>query len=318
MCFARAGGSLAYPYRDGGGCQTSRVLTGNDAERWGRSEADAVLAEALAVRGVRGEPVVLWDAGTFVYRVGNLVAKVYGPTALVDRYERAARAGARLAAAGVPVVPPVDGGNLHRSERGAVGFWPFLETVREPTWGDLGMLLRACHDTPHGVLAGVGVPRWDPTVTAHWATAPYRERHDADRGLADAIDRAAVAFTERVASLPAADAVLLHGDAQLQNVLVGAAGPYLIDLDWLAVGPPVVDTAPVVRARRSGAVSEVGYRDFVEAYGTDPEPLVGTDVVVRALGFGEVMFRLSLSCRRREPVDWLADAARSLLDDAPG
>lgn len=148
------------------------MIVQDDAGRWGRAEADALVAEAFAARGLAGPPTVLWDAGTYVYRVGDLVAKAYSPTATVDRYEQAARAGVGLAAAGVPVVAPLDGGDLFRCPAGSVGFWPFVESLRSPDWRDLATLLRACHVTPPSVLDRIDMPRWEPRVATRWATTP--------------------------------------------------------------------------------------------------------------------------------------------------
>ena len=284
----------------------------DDAGRWGRAEADAVLATVLADRDVAGSPVLLCEAATFVYRVGNVVAKVYSPTALAERYERAAMAGIELAASSVPVLAALDGGRFTRTGAGSVGFWPFVRSVRAATWADLGSLLRACHATDRKLLQSVDLPAWEPVVTTRWATGLYRRRADADHHLADTIDRAGEALSERLKALTAEPSALVHGDAQLQNVVVGDDGPQLLDLDWRALGPSVVDTAAVVRAHRNGTLANEGFAEFVESYGTDPASAVGTEVLVAAGDFSEIVFRLAMACRRDEPVDWLRRAMATL------
>jgi hypothetical protein len=280
---------------------------------WGRAEADALLGSALAGRGVAGEPALLWDAGSFVYRVGDVVAKVYSPDATVDRYEQTAVAAHALAAAGVPLVAPLDDGRLLRSDVGSIGFWPFIAAVRAPDWRDVGWLLRTFHATAPDVLETVALPRWDGLVGTRWATSHYRARSDADSRLADAIDATGERLTAAAAPLQAEPVTLIHGDAQLQNVLVGVDGPQFVDLDWLAIGPRAADAVAVVRAHRHGTLDDVSYAAFVDAYGSDPASLDGMDVLSAAKDLGEVTFQLALACRRGADVGWLADAVGPLL-----
>lgn len=283
------------------------------AGQWGPPEAEALLSAALAQRAVTGVPTLLSEAATFVYRVDAVVAKVYAPTATIDRYEQAAIAGSGLAANDIPLVPPLDGGRMYRSSTGSVGFWPFVEAVAPARWAHLGALLRECHNAPALVLREITVPQWDPTVGTRWATSLYRARDNADLGLADTIDALGESLTARAAGLLAEPATLLHGDPQLQNVVVGVSGARLVDLDWLSVGPSVVDTAPVVSRHSKGAISDTEYAEFCAAYGRDPASSVGTDVLSDAGALREVVFRLALACRSGRRVEWLAKAVEALV-----
>ena len=107
--------------------------------------------------------------------------------------------------------------------------------------------------------------------------------------------------------------MLLHGDPQLQNVVVGPQSAVLIDLDWLAIGPAIVDVAPVARARQRGQLSNADYASFVEAYGADLSARADMAVLSAAIDFSQVVFDLALACRRNEPVDWLPEAVRPHL-----
>ena len=282
-----------------------------DADHDGWTEADARLAAGAACRQVEvdGELTLLRWSANGVYRCGDRVVKVYRTSDSTVRMRQAARAARLCAAAGAPIAAPDFAGELFAHHGGVVGFWPYIEPVRDPDWDDLGTLLRKLHDTGEALVGHAPVPAWPGVIGARWATGPYRRAADADPAAADAIDAAALRLTDRCSRLSVTRATMLHGDASLANTIVGADGPVLIDTDWMSVGPAAVDVADVVHERRHGDLDAPAYRDFVAAYGSDLSDHPEMDLAVAVRALHGVVYRIAESIRAGTDIRWVADEA---------
>jgi len=196
-----------------------------------------------------------------------VVAKVYRPGDFARAHIEAATATA-AAAAGVDT-PALLG--VQVSDDHAVTWWRWREGAATSDPLDVVGLLRVLHD------------RANPDGLPACAQAPPRPV------LADPGARAlAVALAPMIAAAGAAAArlrdlpvVVVHGDPNPTNVLVGAGGLVLLDFGSGGPGPRVLDvTAAVVLAVECGSATPV---QVLAAYGAHP------DVTRQALADAELV-----------------------------
>ena len=282
-----------------------------DADRDGWAEADARLAAEAACRqvGLSGELTLVRWAANGVYRCGDRVVKVHRTNDSTVRMRQAAHAARLCAAAGAPIVAPDFGGELFDHCGGVVGFWPYIEPVTDPGWDDLGTLLRSLHGIGAALVRQAQVPVWPGVIGTRWATGPYRRAADADPAAADAIDAAGQRLADQCSLRTVTATTMLHGDASLANLIVGAGGPVLIDTDWMSIGPAAIDVADVVHERRHGRLDAQSYRDFVAAYGSDLTDQPEMDLAVTVRAFHSLVYRIAESIRTGADISWVADEA---------
>ncbi|MEV6280256.1 aminoglycoside phosphotransferase family protein [Nocardia sp. NPDC051832] len=152
----------------------------------------------------------------------------------------------------------VDGGH-------SVTFWRELERRPEWTPADLAAPLLALHS----LAPDIGLPRWNPFLTArdYLRAADVTAVPAADlRWLTGQWALAEYAYRYCETDLPVG---VVHGDPHTGNLLVRADGRIVLcDLDEVGIGPLAWDLVPqAVGAVRFGR--REFHREFVRAYGSD-------------------------------------------------
>lgn len=194
-----------------------------------------------------------------------------------------------LAAAGVPAArrragpAPVAGWSV-TAWREVPGADPDVE-VGAAVLGDLA---RALHRAT-GELDPRGLGRCDPVAAARAQLdlAVAGEEVEVLHAAADRLEptwRAAVGRAEAGTdgARPEEGGAVVHGDLHRGNVVVGTAGPVLVDLELAGWGPRAYDAAPTAAFVRWYGRPEADLGAFDEAYGG---PLT---VAARAAGLDEV------------------------------
>ncbi|MGW5733947.1 MULTISPECIES: phosphotransferase enzyme family protein [Streptomyces] len=227
---------------------------------------EARARDVLAAAGLDREAALLALGENAVFGSGGSVVKV-GRAApeLLDRARRELRIARWLEDSGVPAVRAAED-EPRLVDGHPVTVWHRLpESVRPAEPRDLAALLRLVHalpapefELPRRELLG-GVERWlrlaGDTIDA--GDADYlRERRD---GFA----AAAAALTPRLAPGP------IHGDALPRNVLVGAEGPVLVDLETFSADLREHDLVVLALSRDRYGLAPEAYDAFVAEYGWD-------------------------------------------------
>ncbi|MEU9885232.1 aminoglycoside phosphotransferase family protein [Sphaerisporangium sp. NPDC051017] len=174
-----------------------------------------------------------------------------------------------LAGQGFPTVRPADelcDQPLVYDGR-VVTFWHYVPASGRPTTRQLGKILRSLHLLP--------VP---PFPLKRLADPLAEVRHSVEHGkevlspcqrawLRDRVDE----LTTRWESLETdAPAVLLHGDAWIDNLLRCSDGhAVLCDWDGVAVGPREWDLVHTYHGQRRFGLTEADVDEFAGAYGSD-------------------------------------------------
>ncbi len=258
--------------------------------------AAAVLDELVGT----GTDVVVRDGLSLLVRRGPVLARVR-PEAEREVATREVRVARALAAAGVPAVALVEhpGGPADVDlgprppwsvEACSISAWGWVDSIGSASPAQLGALAailagRTATD-PAGPRPGTDgqasasavaadpVPAFDPFAAILAAVAPFPIDDPQARFVRDRAVVLAAGWPEVVATDPGGTA-LVHGDLHVDNVLVGADGPLLADLELAGVGPPSYDVAPaVVAVARYGAPAS-SLDAFLDAYGRDPRPWPG-------------------------------------------
>jgi hypothetical protein len=274
--------------------------------------ARGLAARALDRAGARGDDVVVREGASVLVRRGDVLARVRPEVdaAIAERELTLAR---RLLADGVPVVEPVEpvdpdepigDPSPQRADGFVVSCWRWIPAVRPATPDDLGTLVaRLRLDTaPRGAD---GLWSFDPiahieAVVGECGDAPdvcfVRDRADALRS----------SFADAAAADPLGAAVV-HGDLHAENVVVGADGPRLLDLELGGWGPASYDLVPAhVAVRRYGAPAEDLQR-FLAAAGSGTPRWDGFETLVDVYELWVTAWAVSVADRRAE---WAGEAAR--------
>lgn len=251
-----------------------------------RRAVDAVLVVARR-SGLDAAGAGVWRAGSAVL-VGlpavPALARVDEATRWGDA-ARQVRVAQLLGEVGVPAVVPVGPGEQPvASAAGPVTVWAWVPpTGPAMTARRMGAVARLLHDRTAG-LGGGALPVHDPLVTVA-GELDRAEGVGATAGSDLRLLREEVARLRAVWPDPADDplgAAVVHGDLHRGNVVAGAAGPVLADLELAGWGGASADLAPqVVAVRRYGA-PPADLDTFLEGYGADPRPWPGLEVHVEA------------------------------------
>lgn len=214
-----------------------------------------------------------------VYQVGIgdgfVVAKFYRPErwsdeAIVEEHEFSLE----LAAAEIPVVPPLRVGAKTLHEHGGYRFavferrggrWPELATQEERRW--MGRFLGRMHavGAVHGFRARptLSVERFGWRAVEELMASDWIPAHIADsyaRIAEDVLD----AVERNFAAVGAYGAIRIHGDCHRGNVLWTDAGPHFVDLDDCVSGPAVQDLWLFLAGSRDEMARQL--TDLLEGY----------------------------------------------------
>lgn len=206
-----------------------------------------------------------------VMRPGTCDEAVQREIALVRDFARLGVPAARLV--GLPVDQPLQADGCF----GTV--WEQLQPAdREAVYRQLGSLLRTFHERVGNL--SVHLEQWDPLDAAAQRLAELGGSYpEADLAmLRDWYQRVGDTLPRLHYVLPPG---VIHGQAEVGNVLLRAGQPVLIDFERVALGPrewDLIDTA--VTITRFGR-PEAHYRDFARAYGVDVRTWDGYDTLRR-------------------------------------
>lgn len=260
-------GSRTGPGPRNGGRYGGRVTVPDDP-RW-----SAVL-EGLAQAGAptAAVPAVVRDGAALLVRAGPVLIRVR-PADGDAVARREVEVASVLATAGVPVTPLV----APTDQPWAIGdtvvtAWQWVDVVAPAGPDDLGLLARALRERTIGAAARVAT--FDPIEVVLGAVShlPADDR-DAAFVRARAGDLAGP-WADAAADDPLGHAIV-HGDLHGGNVVVGADGPLLTDLELSGGGPASYDVAATAVAVGRYGRPESDLEGFVDAYGADPRPWTG-------------------------------------------
>lgn len=262
--------------------------------------------EVLQRAGVRVGPLLLLSAGpTLVVQDGDRVFRLSRQS--VDAAEDIVHLALQLAAAGAPVLLPIDRG-VRETILGTVTLWEPATPSPEPE-SDLGRAIQALHRTQ---LPGVHAR---PTNRSRIKREVMQlEHHGVHDTTIDALRRIASRLPEEPGWVGDTGSTVLHGDAHRGNVMRRAGKPVLIDLEDVHYGPAQLDLLPTWCAARRSADGWWAWQQMRDAYRTarDDRPDHGdSDLwdwphLEEAILERELMTTLFL-CRRWREDPWVQD-----------
>ncbi|MFC8128860.1 phosphotransferase enzyme family protein [Streptomyces sp. NPDC057302] len=237
---------------------------------------EARARDVLSAAGLERDAALLALGENAVFGSDGSVVKV-GRAApeLLDRARRELRVARWLEDSGVPAVRAAED-EPRLVDGHPVTVWHRLpEAVRPAEPRDLAALLRLVHalpapgfELPRRELLG-GVERWLRLA----GDAIDVEDADYLRERRDGFEAAAAALTPRLAPGP------IHGDALPRNVLVGADGPVLVDLETFSADLREHDLVVMALSRDRYGLPAEAYDGFVARYGWDVREWEGCAVL---------------------------------------
>ena len=178
---------------------------------------------------------------------GKIVARVsYTSRLPLEHHAGHLRRISQLAAAGAPIVAPLCS-PCRLSDGRVVTFWPMHSSAGQLPLEELVELVARCHRCETTTDLTV----WDPTVSYHtrWANRlPLMTARGVPAHVRAFLEEVLLRRVETLAgcwaslSAEAHSQVLIHGDPHPPNVVrLGDGTLALVDLDFIAIGPPEVD-----------------------------------------------------------------------------
>lgn len=246
------------------------MLTGD------HTDVRSVLARACASVGLDDTGArIVRCVNNAVYRLARdpIIVRITLTPGLRRRAYAAVEAARLLDRHRVPAVQPARGvPQIVHVEQHVVTFWlRAADTGRTPTISELARLLRRLHRVP---AAGAALPRWDPVTDLRTRIHDARTRGWPDADL-DLLARRCDAIEDALSTvryqLPES---VIHGDAQVGNLIATPGGAIWCDLDTACVGPREWDLVPVaVRQLRfrptAGQHRSDQHRQLADDYGFD-------------------------------------------------
>ncbi|GAA3431274.1 phosphotransferase family protein [Kutzneria kofuensis] len=231
----------------------------------------AVLARACARVGLDDSGArVVRCVNNAVYRLERhpIIVRITLTPGLRRRALAAVEAARLLDRHRVPVVQPAHGvPQIVHVEEHVVTFWlRAADTGRTPTASELARLLRRLHRVPP---AGAALPRWDPVTDLRTRIHDARTRGwpEADLDLlarrCDAVEKA---LSKIRYQLPEG---VIHGDAQVGNLIATPGGVIWCDLDTACIGPREWDLVPVAVRQLRFQHRTDQQSQLADAYGFD-------------------------------------------------
>ncbi|WP_144122457.1 phosphotransferase enzyme family protein [Catellatospora sichuanensis] len=231
------------------------------------SDAHTALQAIAAAAGIdadHAQLVKFYNNATFLLPNAGVVARVAGSPSLAANVHKVVRVATWLADNGYPAVRLKQGLQNPVAAPGALAsLWDYVPPVRQGTAADLARLLRRLH----AMRPPDHLPRWDPVEDVRKRVRDAVGLTDDDRRFlldeCDELEPAVLALSDDVPH------GLIHGDANVDNVIVGAEGPILCDFDRIAVGPLVWDLIPVATGSYHFEGGTAAQLEFAQAYGSD-------------------------------------------------
>lgn len=264
----------------------------------------------------RGDDVIVRDGAALLVRRGGVVVRVRGDTpSELAVAEREVALADRLHHDGVPVVEMAGSDGVASVDGFVVTCWRWVEARRAPDAVDLGRLAR--HLREDTAAGGPGrVAAFDPLghiieVVDDCGDEPHacfvRDRaHDLRQEY------------EAVAADDPMGSCIVHGDLHADNVVVGAEGPMVLDLELGGWGPASYDVAPATLAVSRYGMPSDQLDSFLGAYGADPRTWAGFTVLEQVYELWVTAWAVSVAHRRPE---WATEAevrVAALRDGRPG
>ncbi|WP_187764750.1 phosphotransferase enzyme family protein [Saccharopolyspora spinosa] len=231
-------------------------------------ELDLALTEICAAVGLdsTGARLIrIVNNGVFLLRDQQVVVRLVLSPSFTYRAFNAVEAARWLAVHGVPAVRLLPGVEqpVQVGEHLAT-LWQYVpEAGPMPSGADLGELLRQMHSKP----ASPTFLDWQPMADIRRRLTDAVDTDPADHRF---LEQRCDALEERLETLhfPLSRSVI-HADAHLGNVIGGADGPLLCDLDSLCIGPPEWDLIPIAVGRLRMGHPPCWHDDLIRAYGFD-------------------------------------------------
>ncbi|PIM71219.1 aminoglycoside phosphotransferase [Streptomyces sp. JV178] len=182
-----------------------------------------------------------------------------------------------------------------------VTFWVELPPHEIGTVMDVITLLKQLHPLP---VPDLPLDQLDPFVRVAERIEAATSLPEDDRGwLRDRHAELRKQWERRPAGLPEC---VVHGDAWVGNVARTPEGPVLLDFERASVGPPEWDlVSTAVKMTTTGAVTEVEYAEFCEAYGMDVTKWEGYELLAGARELRMTTYAAQHAATRPE---WQAEA----------
>lgn len=228
---------------------------------------------AMHIYGLVRERMHLPPADARLIRIGEnalihshpYVVRIARSAGSLDDARKEVAVSAWLNASGLPASRTSDHEQPVMVDGHPVTVWHFAQSIgRKATAAELGAVLARLHGLP--AVGRPDLPRFD-------IFGRVQQRLDHPAAPSDAVEY----LSAEVARLRTAHASLtypspptaIHGDAHVQNIIVTANGPLLIDFERFGIGHPEDDLAVTATERTVGWHTDADYAEFCQAYGAD-------------------------------------------------
>lgn len=214
-------------------------------------------------------PVRLHSNAVFVLPALRIVVRVGRGADAVARARRAITATRWLSTIRFPSVEPASGIEQpivigEENSLTPVTFWKLVDVSNTTsiTGSYLGQLLAQLH----ALRPPFTLPRFRPLQRLAAAVSESQWLARTDRRW---IERRVGDLEQELDQASTGETAMVHGDAQLDNLIPTAAGPVLADWDNVAKAPPMWDLIPAAAEQRFGARPSL-LTEVLQAYGADP------------------------------------------------
>ena len=160
-----------------------------------------------------------------------------------------------------------------------ITLWHWIADIgRVAQPAEIGRLAAQLHAATAANDVRTSIPAFDPLAASNEV---LNADQSADAAfLRTVIDDLAAPWSSAAATDPLGVA-LVHGDLHADNVLVGADGPVLVDLELAGVGPPSYDAAPAALSVQRYGADRGSLQSFLQSWPVDPRRWVGFEVCCR-------------------------------------
>jgi Ser/Thr protein kinase RdoA (MazF antagonist) len=285
---------------------------------WTEAQARCGAAKLLATLAIPATDLTLLRFGNnAVFRVNaQYLLRVARPETPLGHLKQEVYIAATLAEHGAPVVwltpLPVDQPVVAGDARGTL--WEYLPGSGQVTYGQLGSLLRVFHDQTDALT--ISLPDWQPLASA-------RRRLDALTGQYPDED---IALLEEwygcienalPALKPALPIGVIHGQAEIGNVLLRNGQPVFVDLERVARGWREWDLTDTAVTTLRFNMPHERYRRFADAYGFDVMTWDGFPVLRRVWELRATTWLMQARDHRPEIADQVQVRLSTWRNDDP-